>query len=127
MRAAHERPSSNWLAHYEALFGNRATRAKQAHGKLDRSSLPTPRSYLERRNLLSAGQSRHRSGWISIRCPVHKGGDEQHPSMRVSLADGHFKCHACGASGGDIIALHRLATGMGFLNAVADLGGRFHD
>ena len=62
-----------------------------------------------------------------IRCPAHKGGDEKKPSMIVSLEDGHFKCQACGAKGGDIIALHRLFTGHGFLVAVADLGGRFHD
>jgi DNA primase len=45
----------------------------------------------------------------------------------VSLTDGHFRCHACGVKGGDVIALHRLATGLGFVEAVHDLGGRFHD
>ena len=68
-----------------------------------------------------------RGNWTAIRCPAHKGGDETHPSMRVSLADGHFKCHACGAKGGDVIALHRLITGMGFRDAVHNIGGRFHD
>jgi DNA primase len=62
-----------------------------------------------------------------MRCPVHKGGEEQHKSMLVSLVDGHFKCLACGVKGGDIIALHRLVTGLGFRDAVRDLGGRFHD
>jgi len=47
--------------------------------------------------------------------------------MRVSLRDGHFRCHACGAKGGDIIALHRLVTGLGFRDAVRDFGGRFHE
>ena len=59
--------------------------------------------------------------------PGHKGGDEQHASMSVSLADGHFACHACGAKGGDIVALHMLATGKRFRDAVLDLGGRFHE
>ena len=38
-----------------------------------------------------------------------------------------FRCHACGVKGGDVIALHRLITGMGFAEAVRDLGGRFHE
>jgi DNA primase len=47
--------------------------------------------------------------------------------MGVSLVDGHFRCHACGARGGDIIALHMLVTGKSFIEAVHELGGRFHD
>lgn len=91
---------------------------------IDRASLPGPLQYLTGRGLL---KGKTRGEWISIRCPVHKSGAEDNPSLRVSLADGHFKCHACGASGGDLIALHRLITGLGFLDAVRDLGGRFHD
>jgi DNA primase len=67
------------------------------------------------------------SEWAAIRCPVHKGGGEQTPSLNVSLIDGHFRCHACGVKGGDIISLHRLITGMGFIEAVRDLGVRFHE
>ena len=32
-----------------------------------------------------------------------------------------------GVKGGDIVALHRLISGLGFIAAVRDLGGRFHD
>lgn len=91
---------------------------------IDRASLPSPLHYLTGRGLL---KGKTRGEWISIRCPVHKAGAEDNPSLRVSLADGHFKCMACGASGGDLIALHRLITGLGFLDAVRDLGGRFHE
>jgi len=91
---------------------------------LDRGSLPTPLQYLGERDLL---KGRQRGQWTSICCPVHKGGAEDHPSMRVNVADGHFKCMACGAKGGDLVALHRLITGMGFRDAVRDMGGRFHD
>lgn len=91
---------------------------------IDRASLPSPLQYLTGRGLL---KGKTRGEWISIRCPVHKAGAEDNPSLRVSLADGHFKCMACGASGGDLIALHRLITGLGFLDAVRDLGGRFHE
>jgi hypothetical protein len=107
------------LDHYRRLFGP----PSQRRG-LDRSSLPTPLLYLTQQGLVAAKQF---GEWASIRCPVHKSGAEAHPSLRVALADGHFRCHACGAKGGDIIALHRLATGLGFREAVHDLGGRFHD
>lgn len=102
---------------------NRLFQRPDRGGNIDRESLPTPLQYLAGRHLL---QGKPRGGWASIRCPVHKGGGEQHPSMRVSVADGHFRCMACGAKGGDVVALHRLITGLGFRDAVADLGGRFH-
>jgi DNA primase len=109
----------NGLDHYQRLFG-RVSRGRI----LDRASLPSPMAYLLQRGAL---KTKPRGEWASICCPSHKGGDEQHPSLRVSLTDGHFCCHACGAKGGDVIALHRLATGLGFVEAVHDLGGRFHD
>ena len=68
-----------------------------------------------------------RGEWASIRCPAHKAGAEAHPSLRVALTDGHFRCMACGAKGGDIIALHRLLTGCGFVQAVRELGARPHE
>lgn len=108
------------LQQYRRIF----QRDMRRHKCLDRGSLPTPLQYLAERNLIGG---RQRGQWVSICCPVHKGGAENHPSMRVSVADGHFKCMACGAKGGDLVALHRLITGLGFREAVADLGGRFHD
>lgn len=103
------------LEHYRRLF-------VQPRAQLDRDSLPAPVRYLKERGLLAG---KPRAEWASIRCPAHKGGQERNPSMSVSLIDGHFACHACGAKGGDIVALHRLITGLGFREAVADLGGRF--
>lgn len=90
---------------------------------LDRRSLPTPSQYLTERGLL---KGKARGEWAAIICPSHKGGAEKTPSLNVSVIDGHFRCHACGVKGGDIVALHRLITGMGFVEAVRDLGGRFH-
>lgn len=109
----------NGLRHYQQLFGR-----YQRGRTLDRGSLPTPLQYMTGRGLLKRkphGES------AAIVCPVHKSGTEKNPSLVVSLIDGHFKCMACAASGGDLVALHRLITGMGFLDAVHDLGGRFHD
>ena len=102
------------LQHYQRLFGHSDRRA------LSRASLPTPLAYLTQQELLTR---KPRGEWASIRCPVHKAGAEANPSMGVSLVDGHFRCHACGAAGGDIIALHRLRTGLSFTDAVRDLRG----
>ena len=109
----------NGLHLYQRIFAR-----NRDHGRkeLDRQSLPTPLQYLTERGLL---KRKPRAEWAAICCPVHKGGAEKNPSLRVSLIDGHFRCMACGVSGGDLIALHRLITGAGFLAAVRDLGGRF--
>lgn len=107
------------LQTYRRLFESRG------RGRtLDRQSLPSPHQYLTERGLLTR---RPRAEWAAITCPVHKGGAEKNPSLNVSMIDGHFKCQACGARGGDVLALHRLITGRGFVDAVRDLGGRFHD
>jgi DNA primase len=93
------------------------------HRTLDRHSLPTPTQYLARAGLRIGKRS---GRWITLHCPAHKSGAEANPSMSVNIDDGHFRCFACGAKGGDVVALHRLITGMGFREAVADIGGRFH-
>ena len=112
------------LDHYRRLFGERARQPITRRGELDRASLPTPRQYLAEHELLT---SKPRGEWAQVRCPVHKGGEERNASLSMSMVDGHFRCHACGARGGDILAFHLLATGLPFRKAVADLGGRFHD
>jgi DNA primase len=94
------------------------------HRTLDRRTLPTPLEYLAHAGLRLGTRS---GRWVSVRCPVHKGGAEANPSMSVNLDDGHYRCFTCGVKGGDVIALHRLITGLGFCEAVAELGGRFND
>lgn len=88
----------------------------------NKESLPTPLQYLVMRGLL---QCKPRGEWTAIKCPFHKNGTEENPSLRISLVDGHFKCHACGVKGGDILALHRLITGYDFVSTVRSLGGIF--
>jgi hypothetical protein len=112
--------SSAGLANYQRLFES----TRRFHAQLDRDSLPAPEAYLRARGLLT---QRSYDEWVSIRCPAHNGGDELHASLRISLRDGHYRCHACGASGGDVLALHRLITGLGFREAARDLGARIHD
>lgn len=107
---------SDGLILYQQIF------RQPQHGAIDRQSLPTPLQYLTEHGLM---KRKPKGEWVAICCPSHKGGAEENPSMRVSLADGHFRCMACGAKGGDVVALHRLITGMGFRDAVRDLGGCF--
>lgn len=109
------------LQTYQRLFTRKPGVSRKS---LDRGSLPTPLQYLTERGLL---KGKARGEWAAIVCPAHKGGAEKTPSLRVSLIDGHYRCMACNASGGDVVALHRLITGLGFLDAVRDLGGRFDD
>ena len=109
------------LQQYNRIFANDHI---AGHKAINRDSLPPPLQYLVSQGLLKRAP---RGEWASICCPVHKGGTESNPSLRINLVDGHFKCMACGASGGDVIALHRLVTGAGFIAAVEELGGRFDD
>lgn len=85
----------------------------------DRGLLPEPTIYLAARGLMAQPA---RGRWASIKCPSHKNGGESHASLRVSLDDGHFRCMVCGVKGRDILALHRLITGVGFVEAARALG-----
>ena len=40
------------------------------------------------------------SSGISVPCPVHSGGMEQHPSCFIGEEDGVWHCFTCGAKGG---------------------------
>ena len=93
--------------------------------KIDRRTLPDPLNYLVSAGIRIGSTSK---GWVSICCPVHKGGTEKRPSMSVHLSGGGFKCHACGAKGGDVLALHRMIhPHLRFFEAVAQIGAKFHD
>jgi len=85
------------------------------HGRLDKSRLPSPPDYFECIGLRLIGKG----AWRSALCPFH---DDRQPSLRVQFAQGAFRCMACGAHGGDVLAFHRLRTGLGFVSAARDLG-----
>jgi DNA primase len=56
-------------------------------------------------------------------CPFH---DDQHAgSFRVKLDTGSFKCFACGANGGDIIAFTQLRDGLSFPEALQKLSSEW--
>ena len=84
---------------------------------LNRSGMLSVETYLDREGL-----DWKKSGAAALlRCPFH---DDTRPSLLLNLADGHYRCLACGERGGDLIAFHRQRTGLGFAEAVRELGGR---
>jgi hypothetical protein len=82
---------------------------------LVRDRLPEPLGYYEHEGLALLG----RGAWRTTRCAFHGGSD----SMRVNVQSGGFCCMAgCGARGGDVLAYHMAAHGLGFVEAAKDLG-----
>lgn len=82
---------------------------------IDRSLFPDVSGYYESQGL-SLGRGKK---WVTTECRFHGGSD----SMRINLKTGAFVCMAgCGASGGDVLAYHMAAYGMGFVEAAKALG-----
>lgn len=80
-----------------------------------RERLPEPPEYYRQQGLKLVGGGE----WRSAVCPFH---DDTKPSLRVRIETGAFRCMACGAHGGDVLAFHRLRYGMGFVDAAKALG-----
>ncbi len=60
------------------------------------------------------------NGWVDGGlCPFHD--DHNAGNFRVNLDNGAFKCFACGAHGGDIIAFVMLRRKVSFPNATGAL------
>ena len=81
----------------------------------DRTRLPDPSAYFEAQGLTLKGKG----AWRDAVCPFH---DDSLPSLRVRLETGAFKCMACGAHGGDVLAYHMKLHGLTFKAAVVALG-----
>lgn len=67
---------------------------------------------------LNLSQFSHKSGAWAIAgiCPFHD--DTKAGSFKVNLETGAFKCWACGASGGDIIAFLQKRRDLSFVEAL---------
>jgi DNA primase len=83
--------------------------------RFDRARLPNAPSYFESIGLKLQGHG----AWRSALCPFH---DDTRPSLRVRVETGAFRCMACGAHGGDVLAFHRQRTGKGFVESARELG-----
>ena len=89
-------------------------------GEFVKDQLPDPVSYYESEGLtLTRGKT-----WRTARCEFHGGSD----SMRINIQTGAFVCMAgCGARGGDVLAYHMAAHGLGFVDAAKALGAYRED
>ncbi len=81
----------------------------------NRSNLQSPASYFKEQGLKFTGGGE----WKNAICPFHQ---DTHPSLRVRLDTGGFKCMACGVRGGDVLAFHMQRYGLGFIAAAKQLG-----
>ena len=93
----------------------RHANATRARYPFRRDRLPSPAAYYAEQGL----QLRGNGEWRSAFCPFH--GDTR-PSLRVRLESGGFRCMACGARGGDVLAFHMQRYGLSFKEAARALG-----
>lgn len=89
--------------------------AKDSRGQFDRGRLPSAPAYFRSVGLKLIG----RGAWRSALCPFH---DDCSPSLRVRIETGAFRCMACGAHGGDVLAFHQQRSGLTFKRAAQALG-----
>ena len=86
-----------------------------ASGQFKRDLLPDPQSYFEAQGMKLRGQGE----WRMTKCVFH---DDSHASLSVNVHTGAYRCHACQAAGGDVLAFHRQQTGASFIDAAKVLG-----
>jgi hypothetical protein len=93
--------------------------SKKHRGRLNRKLLPTPLTVLSQ---LSIRPGRpNQPGYWKLCCPFHKDGKESNPSLNLHHTNGHYRCHACGAKGGDILDFYMQITSLGFIDACISL------
>ncbi len=80
-----------------------------------RSALQSPANYFKAQGLRLTGGGE----WKNAICPFH---EDTRPSLRIRIDSGSFKCMACGAHGGDVLAFHMRRHGLSFKQAAKDLG-----
>ncbi len=85
--------------------------------KFNRDRLPTPADYFSLH--LPSLKKHNADGWAFALCPFHA---DSAPSLRVNVLTGAYKCMACGAHGGDVLAFHIAANGLDFASAAKALG-----
>lgn len=94
---------------------SRSPRAAALPSRLDRSRLPDPETFYA----AELGALQGRGEWRSAVCPLH---DDRSPSLRVNTQTGAFRCMACGAHGGDVLAFQQQRHGVDFKAACKALG-----
>ena len=83
--------------------------------RFNRERLPDPAAYYAK----ELGPLRNRQQYAQARCCFH---DDHHPSLSINLHTGAFKCFACGAHGGDVVAFQMKRYHQDFKSAAQSLG-----
>lgn len=83
--------------------------------RFSKDRLPTPSAYYRSQGIKLSGADE----WKTALCPFH---DDHKPSLRVRVDSGGFKCMACGAKGGDVLAFHMRHKQINFITAAIELG-----
>lgn len=92
------------------------TNANLKHaGKFSRKALPSSITYYQSQGLTLKGTG----AWRDALCPFHK---DTKPSLRINVEKGAYRCMACGARGGDVLAFHMHKHGLNFVEACKQLG-----
>jgi hypothetical protein len=90
-------------------------------GKYIRENLPEPFHYYT--DITGLEFQERKGDWRTTNC-LHCG----HSRLRVKTSTGAFVCMSgCGARGSDVLAYHRAAHGMGFVDAAKALGAYIED
>ena len=84
-------------------------------GKFSRKALPEAITYYEQQGI----KLKSSGAWRDAICPFHQ---DTKPSLRVNVERGSYRCMACGARGGDVLAFHMQKHGLGFIQAIKELG-----
>ena len=83
-------------------------------GEFIRDHLPDAITYFESEGVHLVGPGR----WKTGPCDFHGGSG----SLRVNTESGGWRCMACSASGGDVLAFHMQRHGLEFVDAARLLG-----
>jgi hypothetical protein len=84
--------------------------------EFDRNRLPTVAGYYQP---IFGDLRFNASGWAQVHCVFHEDGTA---SLSIHRERGAFRCFACGARGGDILAFEMLRSGADFKSAARALG-----
>ena len=87
----------------------------KTQGKFSRKDLPSSITYYEKQGIQLKGSG----AWRDAICPFHK---DTKPSLRINIERGAYRCMACGACGGDVLAFHMHLYSMPFILACKALG-----
>lgn len=88
---------------------------QKSKGKFLRSLLPTSINYYEHQGIKLKGTG----AWRDAICPFHA---DKTPSLRINVERGAYRCMACGARGGDVLAFHMHLHSLSFVEACKALG-----